>query len=40
MSSMRSVEVVEPLPDAPLFLEIDIVFVGEELIELVLVGSM
>ena len=40
MSSMRSVEVVEALPDGQLFLEIDIAFVGEELIELVFVGSV
>ena len=40
MRSMWSVEVVEALPDGQLLLEIDIVFVGEELIELVFVGSV
>lgn len=37
---MRSVVVVEALPDRKLLLEIDIVLVGQEWIELVLVGSM
>jgi hypothetical protein len=37
---MRAVEVVEVLPHGQLFLEIDIVFVGEELVELVLVCSV
>ena len=37
---MRTVEVVEPFPYRQLLFEIDIVLVGEELIELVLVGSM
>jgi len=37
---MRSVVVVEALPDRQLLFEIDIVFVGQELVELVLVGSM
>jgi len=40
MCSVRSVEVVEPFPDSQLLLQINIAFVGEELIELVLVGSM
>jgi hypothetical protein len=37
---MRHITVVEPFPDCQLLLQIDIVLVGEELIELVLVGSM
>ena len=40
MRSMWSVEIVEALPDGQLLLEIDIVFVREELIELVFVGSV
>jgi len=37
---MRSVVVVKTLPHRQLLFEIDIVFVGQEWIELVLVGSM
>ena len=40
MRSMWSVEIVEALPDGQLLLEIDIVFVGEELVELVFVCSV
>ena len=40
MRSVWSVEVVEALPDGQLLLEIDIVFVGEELVELVFVCSV
>jgi hypothetical protein len=40
MCSVRSVEVVEPFPDSRLLLQTNIALVGEELIELVLVGSM
>jgi hypothetical protein len=37
---MWAVEIVEPLPDCEFFLEIYVVAIREELIKLVLVGSM
>lgn len=37
---MWTIKIVEVLPHGQLFLEIDIVFVGEELVELVFVGSV
>ena len=37
---MRSGEIVETLPVGELFLEIDVILVGEELVELLLVSSM
>ena len=37
---MRSGEVVEALPVSELFLKIDIILVGEELIELVFISSV
>ena len=40
MRAVRSVVVVKALPDRQILLEIHIVFVGQELMELVLVGSM
>ncbi len=40
VSSVWAIEIVEVLPDGRLFLEIHVVFVREELIELVLVGSV
>jgi hypothetical protein len=33
-------EIIEPLPVSELFLEIDIILVGEELVELFLVGAV
>ena len=37
---MRSGQVIESLPMSELFLEIDIILVGEELVELLLVSAV
>ena len=39
MSSVWTVVVVEALPDSQLLVEINVVSVGEQLVELILVGS-
>ena len=40
MSAVRSVVIVEAFPGSQLLLEIDVVAIAEQLIELLLVGSM
>lgn len=37
---MRSREIVEPLPVGEIFLEIDVILEGEELVKLLLVRAM
>ena len=37
---MRPGEIIEPLSVSEMFLEIDIIFVGEELVELLFVSAM
>ena len=37
---MRSGEIIEPPPVGELFLEIDVILVGEELVELIFVHAM